>query len=240
MVLEFDKNILADAELKKTIMSELLEEYLSQRVDRNASDDKAILKQKINKTIEQATILIVNIRTMFAQQQSYAGLNNARAVNLALVPVEMIVNPGTEIKDEVANGTTGRKLRNVFSGDVWISNSPIDKEDTDTGGIAGGVAGQGAFKVTFYGLPKDACVQIATSSWGSSSSSGLVGMHIWNTENSDTIESDYVMDNTYSKSYISNKEYFLIPSSVPLTASQAEKACSCTGRNTCAITWKYH
>ena len=192
-----------------------------------AGYSKAMSKYRTNKMIDQATMLITNIRTMFALQRSYAGLNNASAVNMALVPEEMIVNPATEMEDDAT-----RKLRNVFSGDVVIDSSPIDSDDARTK--------ESAFKISFYGISRDACIQVATSDWGAGSSSGLIGMHIWNAENDDTTEPDYDMDNTYSKSHISNNEYFLTPSSVPLSVADAVGACSCTGKNTCAITWKYY
>ena len=206
-----------------------------------AGYSKAMSKYRTNKMIDQATMLITNIRTMFAQQQSYAGLNNARAVNLALVPEEMIVNPGTEIKDEVANGTNGRKLRNVFSGEVLVSNSPIDAQDTDTGGVEGGVAGQGAFKVSFFGISRDACIQVATSDWGAGSSSGLVGMHIWAAD-ANNYKTDTVIDTTY-KNGTNGSQNIAVPGDkvykVPFTVVQAQKACACGNSTTCAVTWKY-
>lgn len=208
-----------------------------------AGYSKAMSKYRTNKMIDQATMLITNIRTMFAQQQSYADLNNARAVNLALVPEEMIVNPGQEIPDA---GT--RKLRNVFSGDVEIKNSAIDGDDKNTPASGEGAnavaayASQGAFRVTFYGISRDACIQVATSDWGAGSSSGLVGMHIWN---AGTEKEDKKVDTIYKNAAADADEdpTIAIPGGktykVPFTVVQAQTACACANRTTCAVTWKY-
>ena len=209
-----------------------------------AGYSKAMSKYRTNKMIDQATMLITNIRTMFAQQQSYAQLNNARAVNLALVPEEMIVNPGLPIDDDKANGEGGRKLRNVFSGDVEIANSPIDADDAavkddEANNIYGS---QGAFKVTFYGISRDACIQVATSDWGAGSSSGLVGLHIWNPG---TAKNDADIDAVYKNIAANAKENpnIAVPGGktykVPFTVVQAQAACDCANRTTCAVTWKY-
>lgn len=201
-----------------------------------AGYSKAMSKYRTNKMIDQATMLITNIRTMFAQQQSYTGLNNARAVNLALVPEEMIVAPGTVIDDDKANGTGGRRLRNVFSGEVLIDSSPIDADDKGSDN-----KGEAAFKVSFFGISRDACIQVATSDWGAGSSSGLIGMHIWGAD-ATNYKADTVIDTTY-KNGTEGTQYIAVPGDpvykVPFTVVQAQKACDCGNKTTCAVTWKY-
>jgi type II secretory pathway pseudopilin PulG len=192
-----------------------------------AGYSKAMSKYRTNKMIDQATMLITNIRTMFAQQQSYDGLNNSRAVNLALVPEEMIVAPGTPMNDDET-----RRLRNVFSGEVLIGSSPIDSEDD---------AAEAAFKVSFFGISRDACIQVATSDWGAGSSSGLIGMHIWGAD-ANNYKEDGVIDSTY-KNGTEGSQYIAVPGDpvykVPFTVVQAQKACDCGNKTTCAVTWKY-
>ena len=196
-----------------------------------AGYSKAMSKYRTNKMIDQATMLITNIRTMFAQQQSYTGLNNSRAVNLALVPEEMIVAPGTEMNDEDT-----RRLRNVFSGEVLIGSSPIDADDKGEDN-----KGEAAFKVSFFGISRDACIQVATSDWGAGSSSGLIGMHIWGAE-ANKYKEDNVIDTTY-KNGTEGSRYIAVPGDtvykVPFTVVQAQKACDCGNKTTCAVTWKY-
>ncbi|MBQ8671015.1 MAG: hypothetical protein IJ525_00660 [Alphaproteobacteria bacterium] len=56
-----------------------------------AGYSKAMMKYRINKTIEQITLIAGNIRTFFAPQRSYADLNNSTILKKAkLVPEEMI------------------------------------------------------------------------------------------------------------------------------------------------------
>ena len=212
-----------------------------------AGYSKAMSKYRTNKMIDQATMLITNIRTMFAQQQSYAQLNNARAVNLALVPEEMIVNPGQDIPDDQDT----RKLRNVFSGDVVVANSPIDADDAavEDNAQTNTYGKQGAFKVSFFGISRDACIQVATSDWGAGSSSGLIGLHIWDAgddANEGGYKKDNEIDGIFKNDYTAmgeNKKNFAIPGDptykVPFTVVQAQAACNCGSKTTCAVTWKY-
>ncbi|MBR1600954.1 MAG: hypothetical protein IJ677_05180 [Alphaproteobacteria bacterium] len=210
-----------------------------------AGYSKAMSKYRTNKAIDQATMLITNIRTMFAQQQSYADLNNSRAVNLALVPEEMIVNPGVSMADD-----EDRRLRNIFSGEVVVRNSPIDALDASADEESdGSTKGQGAFIVTFFGLSRDACIQIATSDWGAGSSSGLVGMHIWDASDKTGAEDSKYDDDKADAMHknglgeTTNTGKYAIPGDetykVPFTVVQAQSACACTNKTTCAVTWKY-
>ena len=43
------------------------------------SGSKAMNKYKINKTTDQVSMLVANLRTIFSSQGNYAGLNNASA-----------------------------------------------------------------------------------------------------------------------------------------------------------------
>lgn len=182
---------------------------------------KAMSKFKTNRLIDQVSMIIANIRTLFSTQSSYTGLDNAFAIKSRAVPEEMYELAKTQSND-------GREtiIHNAFDGNVVISPSPLNGNDIDNK----------AFKVTFYGIPQDRCIDIATEDWGYENS-GFVGLHIWNAENSDTIKPDAAMDNVYSDSYVRDTSHFFIET--PVSISKAINACSCSNRNTCAITWKY-
>ena len=47
---------------------------------------KAMEKFKINKHIEQISHIVANIRTLYAQQTTYAGLNNETAIQMGVMP----------------------------------------------------------------------------------------------------------------------------------------------------------
>lgn len=64
-----------------------------------------MMKFKINKTIDQISQIITNIRTLYAQQTSYDGLGIQNAIKMGVTP------------DELGTGTT---LTNTFGGYVYI------------------------------------------------------------------------------------------------------------------------
>ena len=117
-----------------------------------AGYSKAMTKFKINKTADQVSQIVTNIRTLYAQQTSYSGLNNATAISMGVIPDEL----GT-------NATTGL-LTNTFGGQVFVDGY---------GRYHHGVIG---FHLSYQGLSKEACVTLASSDWGSNFSSGLLGI----------------------------------------------------------------
>lgn len=122
-----------------------------------AGYSKAMTKFKINQALEQISTLIVNIRTVFANQTNFAALNNQVASNLGLVSAEM----------EAANNA----LVNPFGGAVVINGN------NNISGAANGTV----FTVSYAGLDRNACQTIALADWGASASSGLVALQIGNT-----------------------------------------------------------
>ena len=133
-----------------------------------AGYSKAMNKFKTNQVADQVSMLIANIKTMYAQQNSYEGLNNKTAVDMGLVPDELNAgyneyNAGTTAKPDMKKR---QDLTNSFNGNVYIS-------------AASSVGGKGdnlAFYIIYTGLSKEACITLATNDWGSSFSSGLIGM----------------------------------------------------------------
>ncbi len=60
-----------------------------------AGYSNAIIKYKTNKTLDQATMIISNINTLYEKQDSFNGLNNQTAIQMQVVPEDMLsVNPG--------------------------------------------------------------------------------------------------------------------------------------------------
>ena len=117
-----------------------------------AGYSKAMTKFKINKTADQISQIVTNIRTLYAQQTTYAGLNTANAIKMGVTP------------DELGTGTT---LTHSFAGSITIStNNRLTNSSSD------------AFEVTISNLPMEACVTLATMDWGSSHSSGLIGIAV--------------------------------------------------------------
>ena len=111
-----------------------------------AGYSKAMAKFKLSKAMDQVSMLVANIRTLYSGQRSYSGLNNTNAISFGVVPSEM-----------VGGGST---ITNAFSSAVTVASASSNMH----------------FTVKFEGLGKEACVSMATADWGSGSGSGLVSI----------------------------------------------------------------
>ena len=130
-----------------------------------AGYSKAMAKYKLNKTLDQVSMIITNVRTTFGNQYSYAGLDNGTAVTYDIAG------------NDLSHGTSNT-LTNAFSGSVTISAA------SDSDGAACTVSGSADttycpyFKIVYGSLPKQACVEVAMSDWGGSAASGLYSITI--------------------------------------------------------------
>ena len=127
-----------------------------------AGYSKAMFKHKLNSTMEQITMVVTNIRTMYGSQGNYDGLSNANAVSLGAIPTIM---------------GTGATLTSPFKGGVYIqmattSGSTILADNTSSHATA--------FLVTYQNLPKEACIALATADFGSGAGSGFIGTYAGN------------------------------------------------------------
>lgn len=118
-----------------------------------AGYSKAMTKFKINKSMDQISMLVANIRTLYSGQRNYTGFDNANAISFGIVPNEM--------------GNTGSDITNAFAGPVTFGVATPANSATD-----------GAFTIKYQGLGREACVTMATADWGSGSSSGLISMNV--------------------------------------------------------------
>ena len=156
-----------------------------------AGYSKAMTKFKINKSMDQVSMLVANIRTLFSGQRNYSGLSNSNAVTFGIIPSEMDGGGGT--------------ITNSFAGAVTLGT------DTVNGNA------DAAFTIKYSGLGQEACVTMATSDWGSGSSSGLVSM---------AVSADNKDGTTYSGT------------NLPITLINAAANCGCS-EATCSIQWTY-
>ena len=128
---------------------------------------KAMTKYRINKTVDMIMQISSNIRTLYASQRTYTGLDCY-----------------TDISTEgaVSTGCAALKKAHVVPGELWES-------DTDIKNPLGGTIQIGtsnkkasgdskAFVILLNRLPKEACIDLATNDWGTGSTSGLVAVSI--------------------------------------------------------------
>ena len=178
-----------------------------------AGYSKAMEKFKINKTIDQISQIATNIRTLYAQQTTYAGLNGQTAYQMKVTPDEL-------------GSPDGDRFTNPFNGGVEI-NSLHTLSDK-------------AFQITYFGLQESACIALATQDWGSGHSSGLVSIVInnghrspaWGGYKSDAGENiDFNCDGQITETTVAacpNGSAVSIPMP-PAIASQVCKNCSKSG-----------
>lgn len=99
----------------------------------------------------------------------------------------------------------GAVITNAFAGDVTIGTATVNNN------------ADAAFTIKYEGLGQEACVTMATSDWGSGSSSGLVSMNVGNSEADGTAYSG---------------------ADLPVSLINAASKCNCATA-TCSIKWTY-
>ena len=197
-----------------------------------AGYSKAMNKFKTNKVADNVSMIVTNIRTLYAQQKTYDGLDNDSAIQMGVVPDEL------QIAD-TSNTITGKKLQNAFLGDVTIAAADVPGADAGSGTDMG-------FTVTFAGLTKEACVTLATNDWGSGYSAGFVGMIVGGEEGK-AVEAASdgdklnVKGNCVATAFNDAAKRAVACAGTPMNVATAAKACSCTNAsNVCEILWKFY
>ncbi len=181
-----------------------------------AGYSKAMNKFKTNKVADNVSMLVANIKTLYAQQNTYNGLENKTAISMGVVP------------DELGTDASLGTLTNAFSGQVYIaaSGSTADKDDK-------------AFTIVFTKLSREACISLVTNDWGSGYSSGLIAIEATGADMTTHGDLDAVMiGNAGTENKIATPGGKTQP--VPMAVVAAAKACACASGNTCSIAWKYY
>ncbi len=199
-----------------------------------AGYSKAMNKYKINKTTDQVSMLVANIRTLFSTQGDYEGLTNAQAIKFGVVPNEMYSS---------SNSSTD-EITNAFSGYVTIISAQARYGDNSD---------NGAFIIEYGGLSAEACVTIVTGDWGSGQSSGLIGIAAGNGTVSSGGSLGTIGTNLNSAAYVDSGNGSIADGTVigvpggtqvstPISVTNAVQGCS--GANTegsgYAVAWKYY
>ena len=117
-----------------------------------AGYSKAMMKFKINKTIDQISQIVANTRTLYARQKNYGNLSGKIIYKANLAPKELFEGSGSDYK-----------MTNTFGGEFIIRTAKKNYDNDNK-----------AFNITLTGLPEEACIELATQDWGSGSSSGLI------------------------------------------------------------------
>lgn len=189
-----------------------------------AGYSKAMNKYKINKTTDQVSMLVANIRTMFTSQGNYDGLEASTAVSYGLVPNDMI---------KKTDAGAFSSLTNAFAGEVTIV--------TDKARASG--ADAEAFVIEYSGMTEEACVAMLTGDWGSDQGSGLIsvaGGKFAKDGAADEAKTIYTDDQ--DAAVATTDKVIGAPGgdvNVPVTVAQAVAACT-GGNSGNAVAWKYY
>ena len=117
-----------------------------------AGYSKAMFKHKLNSTMDQLTMLVTNIRTMYGTQENYNGLDVPSAYQLGIIAASSYTSSSST-------------MVNPFKGQVTLAADKAKAGVDDS-----------AFIITYDGLPKEACIALATSDWGTGAGSGFIGV----------------------------------------------------------------
>ncbi|MBR1915305.1 MAG: hypothetical protein IJ830_02545 [Alphaproteobacteria bacterium] len=174
-----------------------------------AGYSKAMFKHKLNTTMEQVTMLVTNIRTAYGSQRLYTDLDLAKARQLGAVPASI-----------------GADGKNPFKGSIVIGTSKARATAADAT----------AFMVTYGGLPKEACIALATADFGSGAGSGFVGVAAFPAASSKQTVNNKEEDvaNTADALYVG-----AATEGKPLTMSQALESTAC-GSEINTVSWKFY
>ena len=178
-----------------------------------AGYSKAMTKFKTNKVIDQVNMLSTNIRTLFASQRTFNGLNNVLANKAGAVPAEMVENSSTST------------IQNGFGGAVHIQTATyLGQADN-------------AYVIAFAGIPKAACVTMATTDWGGDAGSGFALMYVGSNVTAQAAASTAAA--TEASAVASTN--FAVPgnSSYPTPMTVVNAQLSCTHADNNSIAWKY-
>ena len=182
-----------------------------------AGYSKAMTKFKINKTIDQVTHIVTNVRTLYAQQTTYDGLYSQlqNGDKLGVLP--------DELKDGIYAWAHNN---NPFNGSIGISEHHSEK----------------SFSLTYNGLPKEACVALATYDWGDKYSSGLIAISVHSNFN---WSGPYNALDPYGNGCAMESGGAGIVACpgdannpTPMSVSKAAQGCACTD-NSCTVGWKF-
>ena len=205
-----------------------------------AGYSKAVVRYKANLVIDQVLALSDNIRRYYAEQTSYAELNN-----------QTLIEKKSVLPNDVVVDTENQQIRNPFNGLISVAAGQIGYS------VSGIKNDQKAFLIKYAGLPREACVTLATYDWNAGPSSGLIGLRVSGKQ------TEKGADNTAELADITGADGLEFQENgiactgaqatagsvtacvggitgVPLPMAQANIACNCDSANDCAIVWKYY
>ncbi len=185
-----------------------------------AGYSKAMMKYRTNKTIEQISMIVTNVRTLFGSQKSYEALKATTQGSL--------IAKARLFPDELLNGTNGLLDNpNPFGGDIQLVRSNRAK----TSVTADSASDHRAFLLSYGNIPEEACMDLITQDWGSASGSGLIVAGVVPTNSGATpafAQTTFIGDTQGCTSSATN-DGKICGGQGPMTAAEAAATTTCNG-----------
>ena len=125
----------------------------------------AMNKFKTNKQMDQIQLIMTNIKTLFASNTNYDGLNNAVLVGLGVLQSHDQNAMSGSLDQEV-------QVDNAFGGSIWVKANSGDFK-----GTLGTAVANGSYTIAIDNIPRSACAVMANNDWGGADS-GLLELSI--------------------------------------------------------------
>lgn len=133
-----------------------------------AGYSKAMEKWRINKTANQISYIVGHLRSLYRGQMDYRGLDSTNSY--------AVIDKTAAFPQEMGKEGT---YRNPLGGTVTAKASGKDiAESKDDDGNYTSYNDDMAFILTYTGVPRGACIGLATIDWGTGSNGGLVALGI--------------------------------------------------------------
>lgn len=184
-----------------------------------AGYSKAMAKFRVNKTLDQISMLVMNIRSLYSANINYKGLTDKIAIQMGIIPRDMLPSGTTE--------ATASSIINAYQGQVKIGSADIGGTDR-------------SFYIVYSGLTRDACVAIATADWGSQAGSGLQAIAIKGTTGNTSKSATLDKEKTCTTEKTGAGEGCHLIDSLPVVLSQAAAECQNTADGGNEVRWDYY
>ena len=143
-----------------------------------AGYSKAMMKFKVNKTVDQVTQIATNIRTLFGGQRDYSKLTDQVIIKGLLMPDEMMTSASTAANISAAGTYAKPYYENAWGMPVLVTGGQSKVRNASGSGNSAVASDGKAFIITYTDVPIEACLELAVMDWGSSSGSGLVAFSV--------------------------------------------------------------
>ncbi len=177
---------------------------------------RAVKKYKLNTLIEQLNELVMNVRTSYMKETSFANVSEQTLINLKIVPNSMLLD-----------GYQSTSITHIYSSDVKFFPSYIE-----TGNVQ-------AFELYLLNITPNACMELASMDWGQDNDSGLISMYVSNY--SEGFNAAQMEDIFSSEDADEDNGVYTVgqhENALPLSLALSQELCSCTASE-CMIGFKY-